>query len=1068
MTAPEAGHYVVIGGPGQGKTTAAQFLCQLFRASLLQAQPTYSLHPDVLRALAVLERQRTAEGLTLPSARRFPVLIVLNELAQYLVDAPAAEASVVSFVAQQMSRRVKQDISADTLRRWLASYPWFLVFDGLDEVPASTNREELLAAVREFLLDARADNADILVLATSRPQGYGDEFSPEQYRHLWLTPLAPADALRYAARLVDVRYGLESDKGALLLKKLERATRQEATARLMETPLQVTIMAQLVDRLGQPPQERYSLFKDYYEVIYSRELEREIPAAEVLRHHRADVDSIHWRVGLALQTRSELAGGTEARLTRNEFAEVVEARLVEEEHEGEELVGLTARLTEAAAHRLVFLVGHESDAIGFEIRSLQEFMAAEAVHEGGEAQVQARLRAIAGAVHWRNVFLFAAGRCFTRNQSLRDTVVLTCQELNNAEDSNPVAAAVQQGSLLALDLLDEGSCRHQPKYLRQLWRLATGVLQLPRREDHVRLARVAQDLDRVEKLVSQLNEDAHRTPIGVLRAALILSSRGNREAAASVGAWLSEGLVEADQVLQELLTSGVATDFLRDRYNELLPYSRPRRIYATAAREMYQDDYWHGAPEWAPAVVRWMSGTSISRRVQTGRVALPTGRSPRLTLQLVRVGGSSDSDLAKLRDMPFSNPDWAPLVAAADFAANPDPRTLSAALARALEGPMPRFFSDAPWPLASLLRWPGGLDERIVAAARDGELGTSNDWLAAEDRWLREGLTLDDIRESFAVADAAPLTPEYSTRGFPLGTAAWSVSIGGRPGDITFLEELVAIRRGAAPCPARGGLARILFRVLGYVLRERPELARDFTSEYVDALIDAARHLQYSPVPQPGVLQILQPHLSEGERAVLYDYLGEQDVLSSHEAPSGLAPEVVDSWRQNPGMLGHAGLLVSLYRLDRFPAGTLRDIPLVDPVALDGQLAENCLLLRLIEDDITESLMQSVLSALLVSDRGPQLLITVSDILGTRGHEGMIAQEKLLLNTVSSGPPELNSRARLLLNALARRGRSGLAGDALRQRLGFDTLPGSLFTHGIALAPADGVDPDVSELMDSV
>ena len=40
-----------------------------------------------------------------------------------------------------------------------------------------------------------------------------------------------------------------------------------------------------------------------------------------------------------------------------------------------------------ALNRLVFLVGLEEDRIGFEIRSLQEFMAAEALMNGGDEQV---------------------------------------------------------------------------------------------------------------------------------------------------------------------------------------------------------------------------------------------------------------------------------------------------------------------------------------------------------------------------------------------------------------------------------------------------------------------------------------------------------------------------------------------------------------------------------------------------------------------------------------------------------------------------------------------------------
>ena len=66
-------------------------------------------------------------------------------------------------------------------------------------------------------------------------------------------------------------------------------------------------MATLVDQTGQPPRERWRLFHEYYEVIYKREMERDIPAANILRDHKSNIDGIHSRVGLILQTESETA-----------------------------------------------------------------------------------------------------------------------------------------------------------------------------------------------------------------------------------------------------------------------------------------------------------------------------------------------------------------------------------------------------------------------------------------------------------------------------------------------------------------------------------------------------------------------------------------------------------------------------------------------------------------------------------------------------------------------------------------------------------------------------------------
>src|SRR5258708_701514 len=51
-------------------------------------------------------------------------------------------------------------------------------------------KNQVMAAIRDFRVDATEMNSDILTIATSRPQGYSNEFSPEFYIHKFLTPLS--------------------------------------------------------------------------------------------------------------------------------------------------------------------------------------------------------------------------------------------------------------------------------------------------------------------------------------------------------------------------------------------------------------------------------------------------------------------------------------------------------------------------------------------------------------------------------------------------------------------------------------------------------------------------------------------------------------------------------------------------------------------------------------------------------------------------------------------------------------------------------------------------------------
>jgi hypothetical protein len=72
-------------------------------------------------------------------------------------------------------------------------------------------------------------------------------------------------------------------------------------------------------------------------------------------------------------------------------------------------------------------------------------MAAECLMTGDPEAVKARLRAIAPAPYWRNVFLFAAGKCFadTRSRYLQDAIRLLCEDLNTPTDA--LLAATRAG-----------------------------------------------------------------------------------------------------------------------------------------------------------------------------------------------------------------------------------------------------------------------------------------------------------------------------------------------------------------------------------------------------------------------------------------------------------------------------------------------------------------------------------------------------------------------------------------------------------------------------------------------
>lgn len=488
----ESNGYVLIGGPGQGKSTVGQFLCQVHRGALLSPRIEH-LGEKGRRALRSLQDQCAEDKLCAAAEPSLPLRIILRDFAAWMAKTGAEPrmALLRYLLHQQMELPPeRQERAVDELGQILIQAPWLLVLDGLDEVAPSAGRDQMLAAARDFLQCFANAGARGLVIGTTRPQGYAGEFAGLDLETRYLIPLSRKRALAYAKRLVRVRFHDMHDRQQKVLERLETASREEATARLMQSPLQVTILATLVDRIGRAPQERWRLFHDYYKVIYEREMERPGEAAELLRNHRGNVDRIHMKVGLLLQVESERSGGTEALMPRERLEQVVDETLAEDDDDKTRRDRLVRQVLDAAENRLVFLVSPQADRVGFEIRSLQEFMAAWALTSKSEAIVEARLTQIAPAASFRNVLLFAASRYFAELSDLRDFFVdRLCPELNEADD---VTRAILAGSVLALEILEDGSALNQPKYVRKLMVLAARLVELPPDGLHVALAAVCE------------------------------------------------------------------------------------------------------------------------------------------------------------------------------------------------------------------------------------------------------------------------------------------------------------------------------------------------------------------------------------------------------------------------------------------------------------------------------------------------------------------------------------------------------------------------------------------------
>lgn len=387
------------------------------------------------------------------------------DLAKYAEElASGADTSLLRWVSQLVTRRTTAEVTASQLNSWLGICPWVVILDGLDEVPSLDARIAVYDQVEQFWTKVDDLGADVLMVITTRPIGYDERLPEDRFEHLHLQPLPPADSAELAERLGAKRFEGDDGMRAEIVTRMRAAADDPTTARLMSTPLQVTIMSMIVEKYPTLPPDRYTLFNLYYETILEREIAKGIALSRFLSDYRPHIDRLHERVGLALQVQSEDADGAEAVLPTDQLRRLANDYLLERGFELEQAAFIAERLEVAALNRLVLLVPRE-DGLGFEVRTLQEMMAARAIVAGTDEQSAAGLRVVAESPHWRNTWLLAAGKLLVSSDRFESVLVGVLRSLGHG--AHPVAG-ISPAPELAAGMLADGLAQRRPAFERAL------------------------------------------------------------------------------------------------------------------------------------------------------------------------------------------------------------------------------------------------------------------------------------------------------------------------------------------------------------------------------------------------------------------------------------------------------------------------------------------------------------------------------------------------------------------------------------------------------------------------
>jgi hypothetical protein len=227
---------VLIGGPGEGKSTLGQYLAQIYRARLIGQLNELDGNIEVFEKC-------------IP---RIPFRIFLKEYAQWVSSRNNSD-SLFHYIALQVSRESGRNTNPEDVHKIIKFNPTLLILDGLDEVPEKKLRRRVLDNITSFVNQVRdVLKGDIRVIANTRPYGYSEEFDPAHYLHLTLQKLSPQKAVFYSRHWTDAREP-NPREAERIQDTFDVCLRDKVVSVLTQTPLQVTILLVIIRARGTPP-----------------------------------------------------------------------------------------------------------------------------------------------------------------------------------------------------------------------------------------------------------------------------------------------------------------------------------------------------------------------------------------------------------------------------------------------------------------------------------------------------------------------------------------------------------------------------------------------------------------------------------------------------------------------------------------------------------------------------------------------------------------------------------------------------------------------------------------------